>query len=186
MPMWRPPHTIRSPVCGGCVPAGIALPARCAQSQTCSTEPKPWPCSPSGAPTLRAAQETKYAHQGPTPEPAVACRYCAIRGASLEPGGCSATPTSWRARLTIACPAGVPPVAGSAVAPAVPDVVWPIRLANVALAGAAVCAVVVATGAATGLGANTELSSAMRAATASTDIADLQQPRESPSGRLLA
>src|SRR3954451_15633002 len=153
MPMWRPPQTIRSPVCGGWVPAGIALPALCAHDQTCSTEPKPWPCSPIGTPAPRAAQETKYAHHGPTPEPAVAWRYWAIRGESLEPGGCSATPTSWRARLTIACPAGVPPVAGSAVAPAgvggVP--IWPIKLANVAFAGAAVCGVetAVADGAAT-------------------------------------
>src|SRR3954451_12494541 len=115
MPMWRPPQTIRSPVCVGWVPAGIALPALCAHDQTCSTEPKPWPCSPIGTPAPRAAQETKYAHHGPTPEPAVAWRYWAIRGESLEPGGCSATPTSGLIALRIACPAGVP---GADVAPA--------------------------------------------------------------------
>src|SRR3954463_9850018 len=114
MPMWRPPQTIRAPVCGGWVPAGIALPALCAHDKTCSTEPKPWPCSPIGTPAPRAAQETKYAHHGPTPEPAVAWRYWAIRGESLEPGGCSATPTSGRMALRIASPAD-PADAGGAV-----------------------------------------------------------------------
>ena len=45
----------------------------------------------------------------------MAWRYWAIRGESLEPGGCSATPTSGRMAFRIACPAGVP---GADVAPA--------------------------------------------------------------------
>src|SRR4051794_6045403 len=61
-------------------------------------------------PASRAAHDVKYAHHGPTPLPAVAWRYCAIRGASLEPGGCSATPTS---RWTAASTAAPPPVAGA-------------------------------------------------------------------------
>src|SRR5690348_16632608 len=120
MPMWRLPHTIRSPG-AGFEPAGIALPELCAQDQTDATEPKPWPWSPSGTPAWRAAQEAKYAHQGPTPEPAVAWRYMAMRGESLEPGGDSAWPTSPRAMLTIAWPAFVPGAAAGA-APVAPNV----------------------------------------------------------------
>src|SRR3954452_13109265 len=41
-----------------------------------------------------------------------------MRGESLEPGGCSATPTSWETRLTIACPA---PEAGCEAAVPVSD-----------------------------------------------------------------
>src|SRR3954451_22034589 len=64
-----------------------------------------WPLSPQRILASRDAQEVKYAHHGPTPDPAVAWRYWAMRGESLEPGGCSATPTSWLTRLTIAWPA---------------------------------------------------------------------------------
>src|SRR6188768_2258322 len=84
-------HTMRSPGCGVTPPPvfGTALPAFCAHAYTSSTRPKPWPLSPSGTPASRAAQEVKYAHHGPTPEPAVAWRNWAMRGASLDPGGCS-------------------------------------------------------------------------------------------------
>src|SRR5262249_48847442 len=79
-----------------------------------------------------------------------------------------------------ACPAGVPPVVASGAAAA--DGV-PIRLANVAFAGAAVVAVaVVAAGAATGCGARTEFSCAMREITASTDIAYLGNRENRPLG----
>src|SRR5207244_10175705 len=90
--------------------AGCALvrPVRCAQSHTALTAPKPWPCSPIGVPACLAAHEAKYAHHGPTPEPAVAVRYSAIRGESLEPGGCSAWPTSAPAAWTIAALAFAP------------------------------------------------------------------------------
>src|SRR3954463_14142918 len=152
-PMWRPSQTIRSPDCGGCVPGSIALPARCAHDHTSETAPERWPWWPIGTPGLRAAHETKYEHHGPTPEPAVAWRYWAIRGESLDPGGCSATPTPWGASLTIAWPAPVPPDSGNADAPAAPAApgAWPIKLANVAFAGVAVCGVetAVAGGAAT-------------------------------------
>src|SRR4051812_49805639 len=177
-------QTIRSPGCGCAPAAGVARPLRSAQAHTSSTRPKPWPWSPSGVPAPRAAQETKYAHHGPTPEPAVAWRYWAIRGESLEPGGCSATPTSWRARLTIAWPAGVPPDAGSGVAPVAP-VAWPIRLAKDVLAPAPASGVLtaVAAGAAAALGAsNSELSCATRAMTAANDIAHLRHPEDRPLG----
>src|SRR4051794_36274970 len=97
-------QTIRSPGCGlTSEPVfGIALPDFCAHAYTSSTRPKPCPFSPNGTPASRAAQEVKYAHHGPTPDPAVAWWNCAIRGESLEPGGCSLTPTSCEARLTIA------------------------------------------------------------------------------------
>src|SRR3954452_16365406 len=100
-------QTIRSPGCGlTSVPVfGTALPVFCAHAYTSSTRPKPWPLSPSGTPASRAAQEVKYAHHGPTPEPAVAWRYCAMRGESFEPLGSSDTPTSLLTRFTIACPA---------------------------------------------------------------------------------
>src|SRR3954449_4474331 len=115
-------QTIRSPGCGVTPePFGIALPVFCAQAYTSSTRPKPWPLSPSGTPAWRAAHEVKYAHHGPTPDPAVAWRYCAMRGESLEPGGCSDTPTSGRAALTIAWPtelAGRLAAAVAAVGPA--------------------------------------------------------------------
>src|SRR3954449_801431 len=111
MPMWRPPQTIRSPGCG-VLPAGCERPVRWAQSATALTAPKPWPCSPSGVPACLAAHETKYAHHGPTPEPAVAWRYSAIRGESLEPGGCSVWPTSPLAAWIIAW-VPPPPAAGA-------------------------------------------------------------------------
>src|SRR3954471_15551795 len=106
MPMWREPQTIRSPgwACDD------VRPVRWAQSHTAPTAPKPWPCSPSGTPACLAAHEVKYAHHGPTPEPAVAVRYSAMRGESLEPGGCSAWPTSAEAAWSIAA---VPPPAGA-------------------------------------------------------------------------
>ena len=60
MPTCCPPHTMRSPACGG-VPdaAGFQRPVRWAQEATAPTAPKPWPASPSGAPACLAAQETK-------------------------------------------------------------------------------------------------------------------------------
>ena len=58
MPMWRPSQTMRSPGFGFSV-GWIARPVRCAQSQVAATAPKPWPCSPSGAPACLAAQDTK-------------------------------------------------------------------------------------------------------------------------------
>src|ERR687883_199117 len=70
-----------------------------------STEPDPVPPSISGTPACLHAHDTKYAHHGPGPgEPAVADRYIAIRGESLEPGGCSACPTSPAAAATIRAP----------------------------------------------------------------------------------
>src|SRR5947208_13771654 len=100
MPTWREPQTISSPGAA----CALVRPVRCAQSHTAPTEPKPWPCSPSGTPAWRAAHEAKYAHHGPMPAPAVAERYWAMRGESLEPGGCSAWPTSASAAWTIAWP----------------------------------------------------------------------------------
>src|SRR5207244_13191452 len=95
--------------------------ARGAQAYRASTEPQPWPWSPSGAPAWRAAQETKYAHHGPGPGlPSVAERYWAIRGESFEPGGCSAWPISPCAAATIrAPPLPSPATPSGAVAPAV-------------------------------------------------------------------
>src|SRR3954447_24893027 len=110
IPMCREPQTISSPGAA----CALVRPVRCAQSQTALTAPKPWPCSPSGVPAWRAAQDAKYAHHGPTPEPAVAERYWAMRGESLEPGGCSDWPTSAAAAWTIA--AGPPPPAPAATA----------------------------------------------------------------------
>src|SRR3954451_14593434 len=105
IPMWREPQTISSPGAA----CALVRPVRCAQSQTALTAPKPWPCSPSGIPAWRAAHEAKYAHHGPTPEPAVADRYPAMRGESLEPGGCSVWPTSALAACSMPCapPPGV-------------------------------------------------------------------------------
>src|SRR3954452_973787 len=119
-------QTIRSPGCGlTSLPVfGIALPAFCAHAYTSSTRPKPWPLSPNGTPASRAAQEVKYAHHGPTPEPAVAWRNWAMRGESLEPGGCSATPTSPRTALSTAWPA----VVGAAAVVAAAEV--PVRVAG--------------------------------------------------------
>ena len=58
--------------------AGSSLPFRCAQSLMPSTQPIPWPLSPSGVPGLGRAHEAKYAHQGsPAAEPATAR---AVRG----------------------------------------------------------------------------------------------------------
>src|SRR5215216_7621442 len=114
MPMWRPPQTIRSPGLGATPgPAGTARPVRCAHAYTASTEPKPCPTSPMGAPACDAHHDRKYAHQGPTPLPAVAVRYSAIRGPSLEPGGCSATPTSACAAAKARCPAVPAPSIGA-------------------------------------------------------------------------
>jgi hypothetical protein len=66
------------------------------------------------------AQEAKYAHQGPTPAlPAVALRYWAMRGESLEPGGCSLCPISACAAATTLAPPPPPPTSGVAVVVAV-------------------------------------------------------------------
>src|SRR5687768_14154699 len=64
----------------------------------------PWPFGPTGTPACWATHEVKYAHHGPTPDPAVAVRYSPMRGASFEPGGCSATPSSAVASAAIRCP----------------------------------------------------------------------------------
>src|SRR5690349_13674802 len=159
-------QTMRSPGWGWAVAAGMALPERWAQAHTSSTRPKPWPASPSGAPAWRAAQETKYAHHGPTPEPAVAWRYWAMRGESLEPGGCSAWPTSPRTAFSTAWPAFVPPPAagGSTDERLVAAAPWSAP-AKLVLDGAAVGPVA---GAATGCGSSAVCSDAMRARTAST------------------
>src|SRR3954454_9994919 len=87
-------------------------PVRWAQSQTALTDPKPWPCSPSGMPAWLAAHEAKYAHHGPTPEPAVAERYWAMPAEWLEPGGCWVWPTPTAAAWSILC---TPPPPGAAV-----------------------------------------------------------------------
>src|SRR3954465_15403008 len=134
-PMCRPPQTMRSPACG-VLPAGSERPVRWAQSATALTAPKPWPCSPSGVPARLAAQETKYAHQGPTPEPAVAWRYSAMRGESLEPGGCSVWPTSAVGAWIMAC-APPPPGGGDGAAA---NAVEPIAGVAAVGAAAAVCA----------------------------------------------
>src|SRR3954470_3298942 len=84
MPTCWPPQTTRSPACGGWPEAaGVQRPVRCAQEATADTEPKPGPASPRGAPAFWAAHETKYAHHGPIPLPAVAVRYSAMRAESL-------------------------------------------------------------------------------------------------------
>ena len=73
----------------------------------------------------------------------MAWRYWAMRGESLEPGGCSATPTSACAAASAARPAAVPPV------PAVPRVAVEASGDPVALVSASTkvvgCAVVDAT-----------------------------------------
>ena len=48
-------------------------------------------------------------HHGPTPLPAVAERYSAMRGESLEPGGCSVCPTSRLGERDHALRRAVPP-----------------------------------------------------------------------------
>src|SRR4051812_18058925 len=155
-------HTIRSPGWGVTPgPFGTALPAFCAHAYTSSTRPKPWPPSPSGTPDWRAAQEVKYAHHGPTPEPAVAWRYCAMRGESLDPGGCSATPTSPLTALRIAWPAPV----GAAVAVGVREAAcavwsWVEKAEGV---GEVVAAVAVTGGVVGGAPVNKDCSWAMRA-----------------------
>src|SRR3954468_5364466 len=117
MPMWGEPQTMSSPGAA----CEVARPVRWPQSHTALTAPKPWPCSPSGMPAWRAAHEAKYAHHGPTPEPAVAERYWAMRGESLEPGGCSVWPTSAAAAWTIAAgPVPEPPAGMAGVKPAAP------------------------------------------------------------------
>src|SRR3954447_12835208 len=138
-----------------------------------------------GTPAWRAAQETKYAHHGPTPLPAVAWRYCPMRGESLEPGGCSAWPTSPRTRLTIAWPADVgaeseagtaeatPLDARLAVPPAAAEVPRPEPTCCSAVAND-VPVVGVAVGA--GFGASTDWSSAIRLIVASIDIAPGDRP----------
>src|SRR4051794_18093245 len=161
-------QTIRSPGCGlRPAPFGIALPVRWAQAYTSSTRPKPWPLSPSGTPAWRAAQETKYAHHGPTPLPAVACRYCAMRAESFEPGGCSAWPTSPRTRFSTAWPAGVPCPVGDAARVAAADVGRAAEAPRPAFALCSAPAKLVVDGDAVvvvaGWGASTECSSAMRA-----------------------
>src|SRR3954463_11910625 len=134
-------------------------------------------------PACLAAHETKYAHHGPTPEPAVAWRYWAMRGESLEPGGCSVWPTSALAAWIMAC-APPPPAAGAGgvkagggIAAGAVGVKAVVAIAAVALAGsaAAVCAPSVAekdvVGASAGAGGTRERSiSAIRAITLSTLI----------------
>src|SRR5919202_6317069 len=94
-----------------------------------STEPDPVPPSISGTPAWRHAHETKYAHHGPGPgAPAVAWRYCAIRGESFEPGGDSAWPTSPAAAAMIAEPR--PPPAIGAVGLGAPAPPVPIALCS--------------------------------------------------------
>src|SRR5436309_1014719 len=131
MPTWREPQTMSSPGAAW----DVARPVRWAQSHTALTAPKPWPCSPRGMPAWRAAHEAKYAHHGPTPDPAVAERYWAMRGESLEPGGCSLWPTSAAAAWTIAAGpvpdapaaiAGVKPVAPVLSAPSVVGATAPV------------------------------------------------------------
>src|SRR3954453_6608831 len=114
-------HTMRSPGFGSWPDdAGTARPDFCAQAYRASTEPKPWPWSPTGTPAPRASHEVKYAHHGPGPgAPAVAVRYCAIRGELFEPGGCSAWPTSAWAIATMRAAGEVPAGrAAGATAPA--------------------------------------------------------------------
>src|SRR3954454_634341 len=107
-------QTIRSPG-WGVAPLGSALWACCAQEYRASTEPKPLPFGPTGAPASRATQEVKYAHHGPGPgEPAVAPRYWAMRGELFEPGGDSAWPTSPWAIWTMEAPFPAPTGMGAA------------------------------------------------------------------------
>src|ERR671932_429542 len=116
---------------------GIARPLFCAHAYSASTEPKPSPWSPTGTPALRASQETKYAHHGPGPgAPAVALRYCAMRGELFDPGGCSAWPTSACAIATMRAAAELPlgavagaavVVAGAAVGPTSRVLSWAMR-----------------------------------------------------------
>src|SRR3954447_26241379 len=108
-----------------------------------STEPEPVPPSISGTPACRQAHDAKYAHHGPGPGlPAVAWRYCAIRGESFDPGGCSAWPTSPAAAATMAAP--FPPPAIGAVGltvptPPGPAALWSIPANDVPFAPAAIC-----------------------------------------------
>src|SRR3954471_20706899 len=124
IPMWREPQTISSPGAA----CALVRPVRCAQSHTALTAPMPWPCSPIGIPACLAAQEAKYAHHGPTPDPAVAARYSAMRGESLEPGGCSAWPTSALAAWSIAetPPPGAPGAPGDETKPLGPVAAAPM------------------------------------------------------------
>src|SRR3954462_3708163 len=89
----------------GVAPLGSALWACCAQAYRASTEPKPLPFGPTGAPASWATQEVKWAPHGPGPgDPAVALRYWAMRGELFDPGGDSAWPTSRAAIATILAP----------------------------------------------------------------------------------
>ena len=83
----------------------MARPVLCAHDQTSETAPAPWPCSPIGSPAWRATHEAKYAHHGaPGIAPAVALRYWAIAGDSLDPGGCSVWPSWLSAIATMRLP----------------------------------------------------------------------------------
>src|SRR4051812_29802756 len=121
-------HTMRSPGFGSWPDdAGTARPDFCAQAYRASTEPKPWPWSPTGTPAPRASHEVKYAHHGPGPgAPAVALRYWAMRGELLEPGGCSAWPTSACAIATMRAAGELP--GGAAAGEGVPGAAVPVAM----------------------------------------------------------
>ena len=73
----------------------------------------------------------------------MAWRYWAMRGESLEPGGCSATPTSPRTAFSTAWPAKLVGCCGIAVAPVRVAVVAPAlcsAVVNAVVGGAPVCA----------------------------------------------
>ena len=59
MPMWRAAPDDQVARAAASRVGWIARPVRCAQPRVAATAPKPWPCSPSGAPACLAAQETK-------------------------------------------------------------------------------------------------------------------------------
>src|SRR4051812_42058995 len=127
-------HTMRSPGFGSWPDdAGTARPDFCAQAYRASTEPKPWPWSPTGTPAPRASHDVKYAHHGPGPgAPAVALRYWAMRGELFEPGGCSAWPTSACAIATMRAAGELP--AGAAVGATAPVPTAPVPTAPVGVA----------------------------------------------------
>src|SRR3954454_2536900 len=108
------------------------------------------------------------------PLTAVAVRYSAIRGASFEPGGCSATPTSAWAAASARRPAVVPPAAGvkaAAEVPATGEASAPVARLWAASVDAKLDGAAVAGGLGAAEGATrARSSSAMRAITSSTLI----------------
>ena len=103
----------------------------------------------------------------------MAWRYWAMRGESLEPGGCSDTPTSGSAALTIACPTELAGRVATAVVAVVPSVAPVLALRSwSAKLEVPLVAVEMEAGAEVAAGVSICCSSATRARTRSKDISN--------------